>query len=132
MDARSPFANHASFVHHLALLTGDPVRLSSFYEGLLELERIAIHTDDAGIRSVWLSLNGPILMIERSEIRDINGRSGAFHLLALRIESERAAYWRERLAHAGIAIESESAYTIYFRDPDGNRLGLSSYPNRLG
>ena len=35
---------------------------------------------------------------------------------------------RQRLARAGVSIEEESEHTIYFRDPEGRRVGVSSYP----
>jgi hypothetical protein len=36
-----------------------------------------------------------------------------------------------RLEAAGVGIEGRTAYSLYFRDPDGRRIGLSSYPTEL-
>jgi len=33
--------------------------------------------------------------------------------------------WEANLAVAGVAIESRTEHTLYFRDPDGHRVGLS-------
>jgi len=35
--------------------------------------------------------------------------------------------WEERLAATGIAIEDRTAHTLYLRDPDGHRVGLTTY-----
>jgi len=36
-----------------------------------------------------------------------------------------------RLEAAGGRVEARTAYTIYFRDPDGRRVGVSSFPSEL-
>ena len=48
-----------------------------------------------------------------------------YHLLALTVSLEQQSKLKTRLSDSNITIEHESDYTIYFRDPDGNRLGLS-------
>ncbi len=35
--------------------------------------------------------------------------------------------WRRKLAEAGVVIEAETVHTLYVRDPDGRRVGLSTY-----
>ena len=50
------------------------------------------------------------------------------HLLALRIRRDQRATWEAKLAAAGVTVSHRTAYTIYFSDPEGNRLGLSHYP----
>ena len=35
--------------------------------------------------------------------------------------------WEERLRAAGVAVEDRTAYTLYFRDPDGHRVGVSVF-----
>lgn len=34
---------------------------------------------------------------------------------------------RDRLAASRVAIESETQFTYYFRDPEGRKLGVSAY-----
>lgn len=55
-----------------------------------------------------------------------------WHLLALTISAADRNDWRTRLAAAGIPITGESAYSLYFSDPEGNRLALSHYPAQAG
>jgi glyoxylase I family protein len=122
-------------LHHLAIATPDPDRLAAFYQDVLGLELHSRHEDAHGTRAIWLELSGPaLLMLERSESRAaaaqgafVEKRPG-FHLLALAISAGARSEWRTRLEHSGVAIVDESLHTIYFRDPDGNRLGLSHHP----
>jgi hypothetical protein len=51
------------------------------------------------------------------------------HLLALTIAIDEREAWAERLARAGYPIYHQTAYTLYVRDPEGNRIGLSHWPN---
>ena len=51
------------------------------------------------------------------------------HLLALAIGRDGRTRWEARLATAGVAVTHRTAFTIYFCDPEGNRLGLSHYPD---
>ena len=101
-------------VHHIALAVTELPAAEAFYSGVLGLAVIA-----RGARSIWLDLDGAILMLERE------GTPGGPHCLALAILPGERADWRARL---GAAIENETAYTLYLRDPDGNRIGLSCYP----
>ena len=101
-------------VHHVALSVTDLAAAEAFYAGVLGL-RVTARSD----RSIWLDLDGVILMLERE------GTPGGPHCLALAIAPAERAAWRARL---GAAVEGETAYTLYVRDPDGNRIGLSSYP----
>ena len=104
-------------VHHIALAVTDLAAAEAFYAGVLELAVIA-----RSERSIWLDLDGAILMLERE------GTPGGPHCLALAILPGERTTWRARLGAARQAIESETTYTLYLRDPDGNRIGLSSYP----
>jgi catechol 2,3-dioxygenase-like lactoylglutathione lyase family enzyme len=101
-------------VHHVALAVTDLAAAEAFYAGVLGLAVISRND-----RSVWLDLDGAILMLEKE------GQPGGPHCLALAIPAAERAAWRARL---GAAVEAESRYTIYVRDPFGNRIGLSHYP----
>jgi glyoxylase I family protein len=50
-------------------------------------------------------------------------------LLALRIAISTRDDWERRLAGAGVPVVHRTAYTIYVRDPEGNRIGLSHWPD---
>lgn len=60
--------------------------------------------------------------------RTVVGVGSGLFLIALSVsEAERAAF-EIRLELAGSRIESRSEFTSYARDPDGNRIAISSYP----
>lgn len=112
-----------SRLHHLALRTPDVERALAFYQHWFGL---AI-ARDARPRAVWLSLEGSLLMIEQAEPSEPAVPAGSLELIALAISSDERSALRERLVHAAL-LEAETAYTLYFRDPDGRRVGVSSYP----
>ncbi|HKA86411.1 MAG TPA: VOC family protein [Haliangiales bacterium] len=101
-------------IHHVALAVTDLAAAEAFYVGVLGLTVLS-----RGERSLWLDLDGAILMLE------LEGRAGGPHCLALAIAPSERAAWRARL---GAALEAESRHTLYARDPFGNRIGLSHYP----
>jgi glyoxylase I family protein len=121
-------------IHHLALATPDPVALARFYVEVLGLSVLTEHRDDAGVRSVWLALDGSVLMLERSGEPPVASsafmsKRPGFHLLALRIEAQERQARKESLVSRGITIEHESDYSLYFLDPEGNRVAFSHYPD---
>ncbi len=123
-------------LHHLAIKSQAPQALARFYFELFELPEVQRHTDAQGLRSIWLQLGEMILMIERAGSPSLHEYSfqddpPGLHLIALKIESEEASVWRTRLENAGVTIESQSRFTLYFADPEGNRWGLSSWPEPL-
>jgi glyoxylase I family protein len=121
-------------VHHLAIAVRDLEATAAFYEAVLGLPvlRRWPATDGAAVdRSRWLDLGGgAFLALERSD-----GQPAAHHdqtpgiqLVALRIAREARADWEARLASAGVPVVHRTAYTIYLRDPEGNRVALSHWP----
>jgi catechol 2,3-dioxygenase-like lactoylglutathione lyase family enzyme len=114
-------------VHHLALRTKDLARLEAFYAGALGL---AVVRRD-GERSVWLDAGGAIVMLERAAPGEPEPPAGSMELTALAIEPDTLAHYTDRLARAGVRIEDRTDFTLYVRDPDGRRVGLSSYPAPL-
>ncbi|MGO8998465.1 MAG: VOC family protein [Polyangiaceae bacterium] len=110
-------------VHHLAFRTRDLTRLERFYTDALGL---SIARRD-GERSVWLRAAGTILMLEQADEGEPEVTSGTKELVAFGIEAPDVARWRRVLEANGIPIEAETAYTLYFRDPDGRRIGLSHF-----
>ena len=56
------------------------------------------------------------------------GDGEGLFLVALRIGAEDRGGWKERLARAGVEVYHQTRYTIYVRDPEGNRVGFSHYP----
>jgi catechol-2,3-dioxygenase len=118
--------------HHIALKVRDLNLCGQFYAALLGLEVLQRQTDSDGtIRSLWFDLDGVILMLERwSGAAKAGPENPGWHLLALAIPAVDRNGWQDKLARAGVRITGESAYSIYFSDPEGNRLALSHYPEQ--
>lgn len=115
-------------LHHLALQVKDLERARAFYAGVL-----GMHETRRQPHSIWLDLDGSILMLERAEgdVVERPWRSDApgLHLVAFAIGRAERAAWKEKLAAAGHPVVHETAFTIYVRDPEGNRVGLSHFPD---
>jgi glyoxylase I family protein len=112
-------------IHHLALRTADVARLVAFYRDVVGL---AV-TSRASEQRVWLSADDTTVMIERREPGEPEVPRGAMELVAFAIEPGERAAFVERLRVGEVALESETAFTLYFRDPDGRRVGVSHYPS---
>lgn len=121
--------------HHAAIQCADLARCERFYRevlGLPVLRRWPL--EGGGDRSVWLSIGeGGFLALERAgeSPRPQPWRDGkpGLHLLALRIAASERSGWEERLHGAGIEVVHRTRWTIYFRDPEGNRIGLTHHPD---
>lgn len=120
-------------VHHLAVVVRDLDRAEAFYAGVLGLPVVRRWDDAAGApRSVWLGLGGGAFLAVEKAAPDAPPRSGAepgWHCVALAVKPDERERWRARLAAAGVAVERESAFTLYVRDPEGNLVGLSHWPD---
>jgi glyoxylase I family protein len=107
-------------LHHLAMRTGDLPRLLRFYSEVLGLPVIQRTPS-----SVWLDAGGVIVMLEARD----DGESipaGSKEMVAFGIRPEERRDWLTKL---GGLIEAQTEFTLYFRDPDGRRVGLSHYPD---
>lgn len=119
-------------LHHLALGARDVERVAAFYRDVLGLEERARHDDAEGrLRSIWLTLGGDaLLMVERTDEgpRRVEGIGSGPFLLALTCTPAERQPLEEALERAGAPIESRTKYTSYTRDPEGNRVAISHYP----
>lgn len=111
-------------VHHIALRTRRLGALVAFYERVLGLAVVR----DSAPRSVWMGLGGDaVLMIEAASEHEPEIPRGSLELVAFAVTPPARAMLREHLVTAGL-LEAETEHTLYFRDPDGRRVGVSSYP----
>lgn len=110
-------------VHHLAFRTDDLEALERFYASVLGLAVIRRNEE----RSIWLDAGGAILMLEKRDEGEPSVPPGSKDLVAFAVSKGVM----DRLAAEHVSIEARTAYTLYVRDPDGRRIGLSSYPDEL-
>lgn len=119
-------------MHHLAVVVRDLDRAEAFYAGVLGLPVVQRWADAAGApRSVWLGLGGGgFLAVERAAADGPTRTDEApgWHCVALGIAAGERAAWRGRIEAAGARVERESPYSMYVRDPEGNLVALSHYP----
>jgi glyoxylase I family protein len=121
-------------IHHVALQCADLDACERFYREVVGLPVVTRWPrPGGGDRSVWLGLGqGGFLALERAERPPQPGpwRDGqpGIHLIALRIDPGERQGWEARLAAAGVPVVHRTRWTIYLRDPEGNRVGLSHHP----
>jgi glyoxylase I family protein len=125
-------------VHHVAIGVRDLAACESFYTrvlGLPVLRRWAA-ADGAGDRSVWLDLGrGAFLALERVAAGGAAAMAGApgerpgYLMIAVAIARAARPAWEARLGAAGVAVVHRTDFTLYVADPEGNRVGLSHWPD---
>lgn len=118
-------------LHHIALGAGDVEKVAAFYREIFDLVEITRHQDDGGhLRSIWLDLDGAILMVERTSYElpePIPGVGTGPFLLAFEISEAERSTMEARLKEAGHPIEDRTGFTSYARDPEGNGVAISFY-----
>jgi catechol 2,3-dioxygenase-like lactoylglutathione lyase family enzyme len=122
-------------VHHVAIQVRDLTAMEAFYGGVLGLPVLRRWQGDSGTRSIWFDLHdGGFLAIERVDGAR-RARDGFYtddlgiHMVALAIKRDERDAWEAHLTAAGHEIVHRTEYTIYVRDPEGNRVGLSHWPD---
>ncbi|HZL17188.1 MAG TPA: VOC family protein [Polyangia bacterium] len=127
-------------VHHLAIAVRDLPVATSFYQSVLGLPVLRRwpatdggSSEGAAIeRSVWLDLGGgTFLALERTAagVPARDDQTPGLQMLALRVDVAARDEWERRFAGAGVPVVHRTAHTIYVRDPEGNRIGLSHWPD---
>lgn len=120
-------------IHHIALFARRPLETAAFYSALLGLEEIRRSEDKAGLYSIWLKAGRSVLMVERADEAPgeelPEGLRPANHcLIAFCLDAKEEVAFIERLTSLGGRILHRTDFTLYFRDPEGNRAAVSWYP----
>jgi glyoxylase I family protein len=123
--------------HHLAIQVRSLEETAAFYRRILGLaERERHHRPDGTLRSIWLDVpgtSGGFLALEEAACEPARDdpfrtdRAGPL-LLALRIDAKERATVLAELERLGVPVVHQTRWTVYFRDPEGNRLALSHHP----
>ncbi|TGL61896.1 VOC family protein [Leptospira ognonensis] len=110
-------------IHHIAIGTPNVRKLADFYLKLPHAEKLKEWLEaDGTLRSIWIQFSETILMIEI-------GEKMAPRALVFGFEVDDEKKWNILLET--IPLSHKTEFTKYFLDPDGNQLGLSSYPETL-
>jgi catechol 2,3-dioxygenase-like lactoylglutathione lyase family enzyme len=108
---------------HVAIGVADQAASRDFYRDVLGLERK--HADAWGDTPVaMMAEHGGMALFAA------DGRRNGFLHLAFRVDRKNFELAQEDLRDAGIEFEKQHhavAESIYFVDPDGNRLELTTY-----
>ncbi|TMA28004.1 MAG: VOC family protein [Deltaproteobacteria bacterium] len=123
--------------HHLAIQVKDLRAAERFYVEALGLPVVRRwpREDGPGERSVWLGVGAgeEFLALEACDAErppaPFRDPHGGLHLLALRIDVADRPDWEKKLEKLGVEIVHRTRWTLYLRDPEGNRIGLSHYPH---
>jgi glyoxylase I family protein len=121
-------------IHHVAIQVRDLAAMEAFYAGVLGLPVLRRWQGEDGDRSIWFDLGGGFLAVERvagppPRHDGWNTEDAGIHLVALAIDRDQRDAWEAHLAAAGHEIAHRTDYTLYVRDPEGNRVGLSHWPD---
>jgi len=122
-------------VHHVAIQVNDLERAVRWYGELFELPVLREWLgDDGRLRAVWLQLDaGAFVALERCSGTGQPSNwwhpDPGIHVLSLRIPASARAAWEQRLTERGVAVDHRSKWTLFVRDPEGNRIGLSHHPD---
>lgn len=111
-------------IHHIALRVTDLERSRRFYHDVLGLELVTPEEQRSPSRSLWLRAGDVVLMLE-PELRGRGAEKGSGHVLSFAVEELEEL--EARLLCAGVSVDDRTEKTLFVRDPDGHRVGLSSF-----
>lgn len=111
-------------IHHIALRTKNIEKLTAFYGEVLGVPVRERRPNG----SVWLAAGEVILMLEAAAPGEPDIAKDSMEFLSFRIKPDERDGFARKLADTGIHVEAESDFTIYFRDTDGRRVGVSHFP----
>jgi glyoxylase I family protein len=122
--------------HHVALQVRNLAPMVAFYRDVLGLPLLAEHPGPGGApRSVWMGVPDAFIALETvagelgPPLTPFRHGAPGWFLVAFRIAAHERAQVRTALQRAGVPVEHETRWTLYLRDPEGNRVGLSHHPD---
>ena len=86
---------------------------------------------DSSFIELYEPYHGALEQLTERAPGEVVMQPGTMETVTLAIEPVNHALYIRRLIEAGVTIEDRTPFTIYLRDPDGRRVGLSSYPAEL-
>lgn len=125
-------------LHHVTLISSDLEATSTFYRDTLGLavEKDERNPDDPGARHVWFG-DGQgtpgtlVTFLEYPQLPQGTVGRGSTHHLAFGVQSrEEQVAWRDWLRSRGVdctdVMDRGGLQSIYFRDPDGHILEITT------
>ncbi len=111
-------------IHHIAFRVADLQVSTDFYRDILAFP---VRREDRP-RSVWLEIDDEsVLMLETRTDGESSVPEGSMELVAFRVDRATKERIRDLCCRLG-CFDGETEHTIYLRDPDGRRIGISTYP----
>jgi hypothetical protein len=109
--------------HHLALRSTDVPALARWYREMFDL----IEARDLMPRSIWLGLaHDSMLMIEAREPGEPAPSASSMEMFAMRVTPSLRDVIKQRAMVRG-CYDGETEHTVYVRDPEGRRVGVSTF-----
>jgi catechol 2,3-dioxygenase-like lactoylglutathione lyase family enzyme len=118
-------------LHHIAIGALDVERLADFYGDLFSLPEVARHRDDMGhLRSIWLGMADGVLMIERTVATRprVDGVGAGPFITVFHTTTDERTLLEQKCESLAAPVEERTTFTSYTRDPEGNRVGFSTWP----
>lgn len=110
-------------LHHLAFRTTDVDGLVRFYSEVLGF----VEVRGSRPRSVWLAIgDDAVLMVEAREAGEPPIPGASMELAAFATDEEGKARVRAEALRRG-CFDGETNFTVYLRDPEGRRIGVSTW-----
>jgi catechol 2,3-dioxygenase-like lactoylglutathione lyase family enzyme len=124
--AQEPSGFRVEGVDHVALRVSDQAGSIAWYRGVLGLDRV--HEEEWGDVPAMMVAHGSGVALFPAD--GAAGQGPEFMHVAFRVDRRTFDGARARLADLGIETRFANhgvAHSIYFTDPDGHRLELTTY-----
>lgn len=96
--------------------------MSRFYCEVFDVEVVRRQAE-----SIWLGLGDAVLMLEMRGEAEPAPHPRSLDLTCFAATRQERAAIEARVEALGATIEARTTHTIYFRDPEGRRIGASTY-----